>query len=448
MIKSMNIKRIFLLILVFAPVSGIIGQDTQTMTISLDEAQEYALDHNKVLQAARLDVRAAEMAKWDVISNGLPRVDGSGSLNDNLKLMTTLLPGEIVGQPAGTYIPVQFGTKYNTSYSLQVTQLIFSAPYLVGIQMASISEKLSNQLFEKSELDIRESVVMTYYLILISEESLRTINQNIENMQLMKSSTESMYSVGMAELTDVDQMELNITMIENTRRSIERNIEYTKNLLRLQLGCELETSITLSTTLDDLIAGIETESEPGSEFNYQANIDYILLSTQEEMSELSLKNQKAAILPSLSTFYSWNKSGMGNKLNDLQWFPNSMLGFQLNIPIFASGQRYSKIRKAQFDLDKVRSNKSLLSDNLVLSEKQLRFNLINAREQYESHRDNVEVASRIYNSVNNKYREGMASSLEVTQAHNNLLTAESNHSGSILTLLQTQLALQKLLNNF
>ncbi|MEZ5010727.1 MAG: TolC family protein [Bacteroidales bacterium] len=138
-------RKIIYFLLAFIPFTGVLGQEEQKLTLSIDEAQEYAIDHNKSLKAARLDVKAAEMAKWNVISNGLPRVDASGALNDNLKLMTTLLPGEIVGQPAGTYIPVQFGTKYNTNYGVQATQLIFSAPYLVGIQMASLAEKNAGQ---------------------------------------------------------------------------------------------------------------------------------------------------------------------------------------------------------------------------------------------------------------------------------------------------------------
>ncbi|MEZ4999201.1 MAG: TolC family protein [Bacteroidales bacterium] len=121
-----------------------------------------------------------------------------------------------------------------------------------------------------------------------------------------------------------------------------------------------------------------------------------------------------------------------------------MLGFQLNIPIFASGQRYSRIRKAQFDLEKAKVNREMIADNLLLQEKQLRFNLISAKEQYDSQRDNVEVAKRVYESVNNKHREGMASSLDLTQAHDNLLTAENNHASALLNLVQTKLAFEKL----
>ncbi|MGC9356214.1 MAG: TolC family protein, partial [Mariniphaga sp.] len=128
-------------------------------------------------------------------------------------------------------------------------------------------------------------------------------------------------------------------------------------------------------------------------------------------------------------------------------FPNSMLGFQVSIPIFASGQRYSRIKRAQIDLEKAQTNKNLVEDQLRLQEKQLRFNLINARDQYDTQKENVEVAYRVYESIENKYRQGVASSLDLTQAHNNYLQAENNYVSALMDLLQTKLALDKLLNN-
>ncbi|MDZ7737681.1 MAG: hypothetical protein U5K32_01165 [Bacteroidales bacterium] len=127
----MRIK--WLILLIIPLFSGVVcGQEADTiLTLSLEEAQEYAVEHNKMVRSSRYDVRAAEMSKWEVISNGLPRLDGSGSLNDNLKLMTTLLPGEIIGQP-GVKVPVQFGSKYNSSYGFQASQMIFNAPLFCG----------------------------------------------------------------------------------------------------------------------------------------------------------------------------------------------------------------------------------------------------------------------------------------------------------------------------
>ena len=138
---------------------------------------------------------------------------------------------------------------------------------------------------------------------------------------------------------------------------------------------------------------------------------------------------------------------MGNKLNELQWFPNSMIGVQLNVPIFASGERYSKIKKAQIDLEKIRTNKSMVSDQLLIQEKQLRYNLINANEQFQSQKENVEVAMRVYKSVENKYKQGVASSLDLTQANGNYLDAENNYINALMNLLSSKTELDKLLNN-
>lgn len=441
--------RIKSLILIFIPLitSVAMGQDSiDKLSLTLDEAQEYAIMHNKTIKASRIDIEAARMATWEAISGGLPQVDGNASLNDNLKLMTTLLPGEFMGTP-GVKVPVQFGSQFNTSYGMQVSQLLFSASYFVGVQTAKLAETLSSQSLEKSELDITESVISTYYLILVSEESMDILDENRKNLGETLISTKSMYEVGMAEETDVDQMQSTVSMVDNTRKSMERNLELSYNMLRFQLGVDMDTEIELMQSLEDFISELDVMTLAVQDFIIQNNIDFRLLGSQEKLSELSLKMQKSTVLPTLAGYYTYTESGMGDKLSDLQWFPNSMIGMQLSVPIFASGQRYSKIKKAEFDLQKVRTNKSMVSDQLKLQEKQLRYNLINANEQFHSQKDNVEVAKRVYKSVENKYRQGVASSLDLTQANSNYLDAENNYISSLMNLLQTKLALDKLLNN-
>jgi outer membrane protein TolC len=165
------------------------------------------------------------------------------------------------------------------------------------------------------------------------------------------------------------------------------------------------------------------------------------------MSSLALKSQKASVLPTLSGFYSYGVNGMGDKISAQQWFQNSMTGLQLSIPIFASGQRYSQIKKAKINLNKAITTKDMVTEQLLLQEKQLRYNLVNANLQYRSQKDNVEVSKRVYASTENKFKQGMVSSLELTQANSLYLQAENNYVSSLMNLLQTKLALDKLLNN-
>lgn len=442
--RKLIIAALFLLLF---PGSALVAQETlKDLTLNLKEAQDFAVANNKLLKTAKSDVLASRAAVWETISAALPQVNGSGSFTDNLKLMTTLLPGEFIGKP-GEKFPVTFGSQFNESGSIQASMLLFNGPLLIGIETSKLAQKLSEQSLEKTELDTKESVSSAYLLILVSEKSLELINGNLDNLNEMLKSTKAMFASGMAEQTDVDQMASNVSMIENNKSSLERTIELNYNLLRFQLGVSADTKIKLTETLDGLTGGIKVDDLLTQQFDYTKNITYKLMESQEFMSSMALKSQKASTLPTLSGFYNYGTNGMGDKLNEMRWFQNSMAGFQLSVPIFASGQRFVKIKKAQYNLDKARITKDMMTDQLLLQEKQLRYNLVNANNQFKSQKDNVEVSQRVYKSTENKYKQGMASSLDLTQANNLYLQAESNYISAVMNLLQTRLAYDKLHNN-
>ena len=420
--------------------------DTTELKLSLKEAQDYAIQNNKSVISARYDIAASRAAIWETISAALPSVDATGSFTDNLKLMTTLLPGDFFGKP-GEKVPVTFGSQFNSGGSIQASMLLFNAPLYVGIETTKLANKLSEKNLVKSEQDTRESVSTAYFLIIVSEESLRILDENIANLKETLKSTRAMYSAGMAEATDVDQMISNVTLVENARSSMQRTIELNYNLLRFQLGVTPETNIIITESLETLTAMINVDALLVQEFDHRQNVNFQLIEGQEQMSALNLKTQKAAVLPTLSGFYTYGTNGMGDKIGELQWFPNSMTGLQITVPIFASGQRYTKIKKAQINLDKAKTTKDMVTEQLLLQEKQLRFNLVNANQQYLSQKENVEVSKRVYASTENKFRQGMASSLELTQANQLYLQSENNYVSALLNLLQTKIALDKLLNN-
>jgi outer membrane protein TolC len=416
------------------------------LKLSLKEAQEYAVKNNKMMISSRLDVEASRVAIWETISNALPQISASGSFTDNLKLMTTLLPGDFFGRP-GEKVPVTFGSQFNTSASIQANLLLFNAPLYLGMQTTKLANQLSQKSLVKTELDTRESVGTAYSLILVTESSLKILDQNILNLRETLKATKAMLAAGMAEQTDVDQMASNLTMVENSKSQLERTVEVNYNLLRFQLGVAPETKIVLSQDLESLTNEIKVESILSQEFNVKQNVDYSLLEGQEMLSSMALKTQKASVLPTLAGFYNYGTNGMGDKLGDQRWFANSMVGLQVSIPIFASGQRYSSIKKAQINYNKAVNSKEMVTEQLLLQEKQLRYNLVSANQQFISQKDNVDVSKRVYTSTENKFKQGMASSLDLTQANSLYLQAENNYISALMNLLQTKLALDKLLNN-
>lgn len=444
----MKKKKVQAALLLFFSIWGILGaqESKSELKLTLKEAQEFAIQNNKSMITSRMDVQASRVALWEIISNALPQVTASGSFTDNLKLMTTLLPGDFFGKP-GELVPVTFGSQFNSGATVQATLLLFNAPLYIGIETTKLVNKLSEKNLIKTELDTKESVSSAYFLILVSEKSLEILNENLNDLNETLKSTRSMFSAGMAESTDVDQMISNVSMVENSRSSLQRSIELNYNLLRFQLGVSADTPVILTETLDGLTSAINIEALLAQQFDHRQNVDYLLIEDQEKISSLNLRSQKASVLPTLSGFYSYGINGMGEKVSNQQWFRNSMTGLQLSVPIFGSGQKYSQIKKAQINFEKAVTTKEMVSEQLLLQEKQLRYNLVNANLQYRSQKDNVEVSKRVFASMENKYRQGMASSLDLTQSNSLYLQAENNYVSALMNLLQTKLALDKLLNN-
>jgi outer membrane protein len=439
---------ILLLLGMLLPVIRLQAQDNPApLNLTVQQAVDLALEKNRSVASAKYNYDISKKTVWETIASGLPQVNGSASLDDNLKLMTTMLPAEIFGGTPGTYIPVTFGQKFNSSYGVTAATPLFNAPYLVGIQISKLASRLSENQVKQSEADVKESVMTCYYLILVSEETLKVLEGNLKNWNEMLTSTKAMFSVGMAESTDVDQMLSNVATVNNAKLSMERTLEVNYNLLRFLLGVDMTSKVTLTDSLDSIIDSFKVEELLTQDFNIENNLNYQLIDGQVKMSELSLKSAKASTLPSLSGSVYYMKTGQGNKVSNMDWFPYSVAGLQLSVPIFAFGERHSKIQKARLSLMNSENQKQMVSDNLLMQEKQLRYNLISSNEQYRNQKDNIEIAQRVLTSFQNKYKQGMASSLDLTSANSNYLSAETNYLTSLMTLLQNKVAFDKLMNN-
>ncbi|MFZ5940949.1 MAG: TolC family protein [Bacteroidota bacterium] len=444
----MNTRKLILFTLLAAslilPVSG--QDNPAAYSLSLDEAVQVAYDNNISLKNARIDVLLAQKSKWEAITSGLPKADFSASWNDNLKLRTTLLPGDFFGQP-GTMVPITFGTQYNADANITVSQLVFSGTWITYLQTSELLKVLSQQSLDRLLIETRQSVMQSYYMILISKRSMEIMQQNIENLKETAERTRKMQQVGVVEEVNVDQITVSVSMLENTYKSLERNLELSYNMLRFQLGLDPEVTIELSTSLDDILNQLNTESLLSSEFMIDSNIDYTMMRTQENLARYKVQSAYAECLPTISGFFQYGQSGMDDAFKIGDWFDYEMVGVQVNVPIFAGTGRATKIAKAKIELEKAYNTTDMVARQLNLSEKQLKYNLKNALDQYNNQKDNVALAEKVYQNTLKKYEQGMASTFDLTQANDSYLQAESSYLNSMMSLLNADLELNKLINN-
>jgi outer membrane protein len=437
LIITENMKRIFLLIVTLFAINGFELILSQTeLALTLDEARQYAIEYNKMLQNANLAVDAAEKQLWETISSGLPRVDAAMDYTNFLGAQINIKFGENLPPTTIPFNPT-------SNLTLTVAQLVFNGSYWVGLQTARVMRDMTETSREKSTLEIREQVAMAYYSVLVTEKSVDIINQNLANIRDVYNKTKTMYKVGIAEITDVDQMTVQVSQLENAAKSLKRQVEMAYNLLRLQLGVTAETKITLTQSLEEIMTGLDHLTTLATPLELNKNIDYQLMNAQQLLSKKQVDMEVMSWLPSITGFYRNTQKILKP---DFDMTPPNMIGLQMNVPIFASGARLASWDKAKINYETTLNNKALLTDQLLIQEKQLRYNLSSAMEQYASQKENVEVSKRVFDNLTMKYQQGLVSSLDLTTANSNFLQSETNYIAATMQLLQADLALNKLLN--
>ena len=120
------------------------------------------------------------------------------------------------------------------------------------------------------------------------------------------------------------------------------------------------------------------------------------------------------------------------------------IGLNASIPIFSSGLRKAKVSQAKINLLMINNTRELLDQQISLQERQARFNLNNLLEQYETQKRNVEISKEVFENMKLKFEQGIVSSLELTSANSNYMSAEGAFTNVLFQLLDAELTLRKI----
>lgn len=406
--------------------ADVFGQDS--LSLDLPAVREQALKYNSQIRKAGLSLQEAQKMLWESIAQGLPQASGTVDYSNFLGAKMSIMGQSMSLNPT-------------SNAALQVTQLVFSGNYFVGLQIAKLYEGINETNTKKTELDVIEQVTNTYYAILIAEKSLSILQQNLENVKDLYKRTESLSKVGVIEDTEVLQLSVQVTNLENAIKSAERQLEITYNMMRLQLGIKMESPLTVVGSIDDLASGVDVTTMVGQTFDISKNLDFQLVEGQEAMKEKQVMLQKMNYLPTISAYYSYTYKVLKPEFD---MSPKNVVGLQANIPIFSSGMRKAGVDKAKIQLKSTQIDKELLMDNLYIQSKQVKNNLQTYYEQYQSQLKNVTVTKTIFNKFARKFEHGMTSGIDLTASNNSYLTAESSLLSSMLQLLQAKSEFEKL----
>jgi len=237
-------------------------------------------------------------------------------------------------------------------------------------------------------------------------------------------------------------MEVTVANLENSLTTMERNIEVAYNSLRLLLGMQAEDALIVTDKLVNLTDNQKAFDLLLEPFVPENNLDLKTSALNVQLSEKQVSSSFGAILPTVNAVYQRNEKLLTSAFDITM--KNTLL-LTANVPLFAGGKNAVTIKKAKLALQASQLDHEQAKDQLLVQEKQLRYNLKSALESFEIQKKNIEVTQRVFDNITKKYEQGLSSSIEVTNANNNLLTAQSNYVSAVMNMLNAEDELLKLL---
>ena len=419
--------------------------DTAVQQFALQEAIDYALKHNYTYMNAENDAKFNTYRKNEILGQGLPQINGTADLRDNIVLPTQLIPGSFVGGPAGTFIPVKFGVPYNVTASAAVNQLIFSSDYLVGVQAAKELINLSQKNVLRSKVETAQNVSKAYYGVLINRERIKILDLNIDRVKTLKDNATALNINGFAEKIDVDRLEVNYNNLVTEKEKTLRLVALSELALKFQMGYDLQKPIELTDDMSKIENGEDAQNISADNQDITKRPEYMVLQSQQKLNEYDLKRYRMSYIPSLSAYGLVAEQFQKSKLdfNSNSWFPFAYIGATLNVPIFDGLQKHWRVQQAKVNLLKTQNNFSQLKQSIGLEIQSATVSYKNALVSLQTQKKNIGLARNVYEVTKKKYEQGIGSSLDMNTTENDLHAAETNYFNSLYDLIIAKIDYQK-----
>jgi len=424
---------------------------TKTDSFTLQEAIDFALKNNYSVINADRDRIDAQKQKWEVIATGLPQITGAIGYQNQLIQPVSQIPAEFFGGEPGTFQTVVFGQPQQANASATLRQQIFDGSYIVGVQATKAFLSYSQNNKEKTDLEVIKAVTEAYGNVLLAEESVLIFEKNKANLEKNLFETTKIYENGLGDEESVEQLQITLSSVENQLKNAIRLKDITLQMLNLVMGIAIDAPTKLEDDLDNLTQRQIDTGLLNSEFNIENNVDFKLATNLNEQRYYEWKLAKSRALPTLNAFVNYGANSFGDGFdfldNGQDWFESSVLGFDLSIPIFSSGKRSASTARAKIALEKAKTQLSEAEEQIRLQLESSKSNYILAIEQYETAKENLNLAERIENKNQIKYNEGIASSFELRQAQTQLYDAQQNYLQSMVEVINKKTELETIINN-
>ena len=403
-----------------------------TLNLSLAEAQDYAVETNRSLRNASLAVQKAYAQRWQTIASMLPSADMSWGYTSMMGYKMNFGGMPIEMPDNGT---------------LGVTAAVgINGQAIVGALLNNVAIDMQKLNLQQSEDNLRANVKTSYASVLVLQNVVTLLESSLANIERMAEMTQRSVDVGAAEQTTADLIQVRVNTLKNNINANLRSTQLALNALKVLLDVPAETELVLTSTLEDFLSAEAVLALLGNDFILENNLNYQLLEKNVELAKKNVHMAGWAYGPTVALAYQYSKKDYFGEKEGFNMTPPNAVSLNISMPLWSSGKRAAGVVEKKIALEEARNTFAETANNLGIQNEQLRYNLQNGYETYMNEKDNMEVTQRVFESTTNKFNQGAASNLDLVNASNDLITAQSSYVQAVLTLVNAQVELEKFLN--
>lgn len=440
----MKNKTTIIAFLVFSLLVKAQESQKQTFTFSLQQAIDHAVQNNYQSINAGRDIEIAKQKRWETTAMGLPQISGNVNYLNNFKIPQSQFTAN------GQTNTISFGNFNSADASLQLSQLLFNGSYIVALQASKTYLAFYENYKKKTDTEVKEMIINSYGSVLLANENVLILQKNKTILEKTIFDTNETFKNGLIEEENVEQLKITLSSVNSNLNYVNRLKEISLKMLKINLGINIGDELIVTDKLDDLAKSNMDFALSTPEFEAENNINYIIADNFVQQRNLELKLQKSKALPSLSALANFGYNTFSTTFSLLnanqRYYNSSSLGINLNIPIFSSLGRNAKTQQAKIALEQAKTQ-------LTQAEQQLKLQFQNAKsdyefsiEQYNSSKENLKLAERIENKQQIKFREGLSSSFDFTEAQRQLYSSQQSFLQTMVDVINKKASLEKILS--
>lgn len=440
-----------LLMTFLLPMQLLAQNDNNVLELSLEDAMSLAVRNNYQAKNARLDIDNQRAVNAEVTGRAYPNISGKGEFNAYPNPVKSFIPASFMGGAAGTFTAVQFTPTYSATGSLTASQLLFDGSVMVALQARKTLLKLYKESSKLTEQEVRYNINVAYNSLVVAQKQFDILKESIAYARKMSEDMTVMYDNGFIERIELDRTKVNVNNLASDSLKIGNALTVNEQMLKYLMGIPNHQEIVLiDTSLSEQFS--DATALLMEEVDYMDRMDFRVLQTQLDLNKYDLKRHKLSGLPQLSVFGNLAITNAANNFTPItqldKYISYSLVGAQLNVPLFDGLQRRNRVKQAKISVMKTQNQIDNLKLGIDFQKNQSRTTLKNALLTMNNQKRNLDLARNVLRLAKTKYDAGVGSNTEVSLAQTDLLTAQNNYFQSLLDVVNAQADLKKALGEY